>query len=301
LATVLAGLTPNFLSLFSMRLLAGFFSGGIIPLCLALVGDLVAINRRQVAISRFATATVGGQIFGAVLSGLFAPLVGWRGVMIGAGAFSMTCAILLAITARGGNDGRRPFSLNSVLTGYRRVFANPSAIPLYTIVCFEGMIIYGTFPYIAAILERQSGLGPVEAGLIVGAYGSGGLAFAVASGWLVGRLGPAHFFVLGGILMAIANFMLAFEIHWHILGVFFVGYGFGFFCFHSRLQTIATELSSENRGASVGFFASSLFVGVAIGPMLFSLLLRVFGETGALFATASAILILASAAIRMLR
>ncbi|MBR7518524.1 MFS transporter, partial [Mycobacterium tuberculosis] len=77
------------------RVLSGAIGGGIIPLGIAMVGDLVPLERRQVVISRFMTAVVVGQITGAVLTGVAAELLPWR-LVLGLYA-AVTCVIGLGL------------------------------------------------------------------------------------------------------------------------------------------------------------------------------------------------------------
>ncbi|MBP0651588.1 MFS transporter, partial [Mycobacterium tuberculosis] len=75
---LMTALAPDFPTMMAARVLSGAIGGGIIPLGIAMVGDLVPLERRQVVISRFMTAVIVGQITGAVLTGVAAELLPWR-------------------------------------------------------------------------------------------------------------------------------------------------------------------------------------------------------------------------------
>ena len=67
---------PNLKLLFVSRVLGGVAAGGIMPVCMALIGDRFALAVRQVALSRFIGATLIGQLVGASVGGMAAE---WNG------------------------------------------------------------------------------------------------------------------------------------------------------------------------------------------------------------------------------
>src|SRR5829696_8696515 len=73
---------PDAATLFGLRMVAGVAAGGIIPLALAMVGDRIEMAGRQVAISRFLTAIITGQLAGSSLAGVLTAYIGWRGVFV---------------------------------------------------------------------------------------------------------------------------------------------------------------------------------------------------------------------------
>src|ERR1700677_625640 len=77
----LGAVAPTLSTLFGARILAGAGSAGIVPVGFAIIGDRVAVETRQLAISRFVAASLCGQLFGASAGGMLGNLVGWRGVL----------------------------------------------------------------------------------------------------------------------------------------------------------------------------------------------------------------------------
>src|SRR5437868_9219 len=80
LAMLASGLATNFTVLLIARIVAGAAAGGIFPVGIAIIGDMVPIKDRQVAIGRWLTAVITGNLIGSSLSGVIGDLVGWRGV-----------------------------------------------------------------------------------------------------------------------------------------------------------------------------------------------------------------------------
>jgi MFS family permease len=67
-----SALAPTLAVLFISRILAGVAAGGIMPVCMALIGDKFALAVRQVAMSRYIGATLVGQLAGVSVGGVLA-------------------------------------------------------------------------------------------------------------------------------------------------------------------------------------------------------------------------------------
>src|SRR5712672_1733273 len=80
LAAVVCAVATSFSLLVAMRVVAGCVAGGLFPIALALIGDLVPVQQRQVAIGRLLAVGLSGNLVGASIAGVIADLVGWRGV-----------------------------------------------------------------------------------------------------------------------------------------------------------------------------------------------------------------------------
>ena len=93
LCLLASALAPNLTVLFVSRVLGGVAAGGIMPVCMALIGDSFPLAVRQVALSRYIGATLVGQLVGASVGDMIAEWIGWRGVL--------GCAAALAVIAAG--------------------------------------------------------------------------------------------------------------------------------------------------------------------------------------------------------
>ena len=70
LASVASALAVNFEMLMVARVIAGLAAGGVVPISFAIVGDLVPVAKRQVAMGRLLFAIMTGNLLGATLSGV---------------------------------------------------------------------------------------------------------------------------------------------------------------------------------------------------------------------------------------
>ncbi len=76
LCLLASALAPGLTVLFISRVLGGVAAGGIMPVCMALIGDSFPLAVRQVAMSRYV-----GQLVGVSVGGIVAEWIGWRGVL----------------------------------------------------------------------------------------------------------------------------------------------------------------------------------------------------------------------------
>src|SRR6266542_5759888 len=129
IATAAIGaIATSFPVLLASRILAGIAAGGIFPVSLAIVGDLVPVAERQIALGRYLAVVISGNFLGATLAGAIADLIGWRGVFVvigccGAGAF---------VASRFGFAGQvRPsgsrLEIHAMRCLFRAIFGNPGA------------------------------------------------------------------------------------------------------------------------------------------------------------------------------
>ena len=141
--TLICAFASNFTLLVTMRIVAGVFAGGIFPIGMALVGDLVPIESRQVAIGRLLAVGLTGNLLGAVISGGIGDLLGWRGVFFSIGGFGLLTAVLAFFAFRGLDVGKpRAFNAAAAIAGFRGVFADPRAKICFRLGVLRGCIVY---------------------------------------------------------------------------------------------------------------------------------------------------------------
>ncbi|TCZ63061.1 MFS transporter [Roseicella aquatilis] len=297
LVALLAPLAPDLGTLTALRALTGMAAGGIMPLTLATVADAVPIQNRQVALSRVVVFAIAGQIAGGALAGVLAPVIGWRGVLALCGGVALlTAALLFLIPFGGPKEPRRRFEPVRALHRYRGILGLPAARLLYASVFIEGLLVFGTFPYLAPVLQGR-GLSSaegasLEAGLAVAAFGAGGFVYAALARPMLARLGQARMVRLGGVVAGIALLGFAFA----PAAAVFIGSGLvlgtGFYMIHNSIQTRVTEVAPEARGSAVALHAAHFFGGQSLGPVVVGLAIGGFGAPAAFALAAAGILAL---------
>src|SRR6185312_4187460 len=174
-ATVVCGVAPNFETLVGARMVAGVAAGGVVPIAFALVGDMVPVAERQVAMGRLLFAIMTGNLLGATCAGVIGDLIGWRGVFFVTGALG---CVVLAVALPGlrglapASAGR--FDLSNMMPNYRAIFHNPQAKFCFGAVFLEAVFMYGVFPYIATMLHEAGEPHASVAGIVLAGFGLGG-------------------------------------------------------------------------------------------------------------------------------
>ena len=187
------------------RFVSGATAAAIVPLSMAFVGDHVPYQGRQAVLARFLTGTIMGLVGGQVLGGTLGELVGWRAVFVLLGGLFLLVGALLALELR---SARVPTPLLSgsispaaILRGYRLLLGRSWARVILLTVFVEGFLFYGAFAFIGAYLHARFALGYAVIGLVLAAFGLGGLIYAVTVRRLIERLGERGLALGGGLVL----------------------------------------------------------------------------------------------------
>ena len=275
-AMLVSGLATNFTTLMVARVVAGAAAGGIFPIGIAVIGDLVPVKDRQVAIARWLVAVITGNLLGASLSGVVGDLLGWRGVFYVITGLGVVALVVAMVSLRKAARAQKAtgLSLSGFSRGYGSVFANPRAKICFGAVFVEGIVIFGLFPFVALMLHAAGETRASIAGVVIAGFSLGGVIYALGVPMMVARWRPDQLMIGGGILAAISLAVVAFNVPWQVQIAAFTLLGLGFYTMHASIQVTATELSSTARGAAMSLHAFFFFVGHAMGPILYGAGLR---------------------------
>ncbi len=295
LTSLLCALAPSHHALMGARLLAGTTAAAVIPLSMAWIGDNVAYERRQPVLARFLIGQIAGFASGVWAGGYAAEHLDWRVPFVGLAVFFALVGLTLQWVRRGlppaavaasgpATQGR---ALTRMAGEFRAIGRLPWARVVLLTVFLEGATLYGPFAFVAAHLHLRFGLPLSQVGALVMLFALGGLSFALGSQTLVRRLGERRLVAWGSGLMALAMLTIATAPVWWLAMPACLLMGLGFYMMHNTLQTHATQMSPERRGAAVASFASCFFIGQSVGVGVAGLLVGQVGTawvigTGAL-------------------
>jgi predicted MFS family arabinose efflux permease len=293
LTAAACALAPGFGTLLAARVIAGVTCAGIIPLAMAWIGDAVPYERRQPVLARFLTGQILGMAAGQWLGGVAADLGQWR-LPFAALAVWFVVAGLLLWRAREAGQARSPArpAAGHPVAELAAVLRQSWARVVLVVVFTEGMLLYGANAFFATHLHLTHGLSLSAAGAIVTLYASGGLIFAAGSRTLVGRLGESGLARAGSALMAAGLLLLALSPTWWTALPACVGAGLGFYMLHNTLQTNATQMAPQARGAAVSLFANAFFLGQTVGVALMAVAVERIGTAAGIAACAPLLLAL---------
>ncbi len=293
-AAILSSMATAFGVVLVLRVMAGLVAGGVFPMALAIAGDLVPVNQRQVAIARLLLAGMLGNMLGASVSGVLGDLVGWRGVFACTGAFGLMAAGGAFFALRGvTTSAAQPFDLRAIPRSWRKVLANPLAKFCYGSVFLEGIFVFGLFPYVALLLFAEGETRTSIAGLVVAGFAAGGAIYALTASVLVANISSRSLVVAGGILSAGAMIVFALFVEWPVQFGAFMVIGFGLYLLHGFIQVQVTELVPTMRGAAMSLHSSSYFMGQAAGPVVYGFAFAQLGTTISIIGGAFVILAVA--------
>ena len=284
LTALLCALAHSHDALMAARLLAGASSSAVIPLAMAWIGDVVAYERRQPVLARFLIGQITGFAIGVWAGGYAAEHLDWRTPFYGVAVLFALVAVLLQWVRRGlpasvvAPRAAAPGNLlQRTLAEFGAVLVRPWARVVLVTVFFEGACLYGPFAFIAAHLHQRFDLPLSTVGALVMLFALGSMSYALSARLLVGRLGEVVLVRTGSVFMAAALGVLAFAPTWWWAMPACAVLGLGFYMMHNTLQTHATQMAPERRGAAVATFAASLFLGQSLGVGAAGLLVGMVG------------------------
>jgi predicted MFS family arabinose efflux permease len=299
ITSLACALATGHASLLAARLAAGATAAAVIPLAMAWIGDVVPYERRQPVLARFLIGQITGFAIGVWLGGYTAEHWPWRTPFLAVAAFFALVALVLQavrrrLPAAAVQPQRRPGNpFVTMAREFRAVLALRWARVVLVTAFLEGAAVYGPFAFIAAHLHQRLALPLSTVGAMVMGFALGGLGFALGARVLVRRLGEVVLVRAGSMIMAAAFVAIALAPAggWAVAAC--IAMGLGFYMMHNTLQTHATQMAPERRGAAVAAFASCFFLGQSAGVGLAGALVGITGTGTVLGAGAVALVAVA--------
>ncbi|MDI3471565.1 MAG: hypothetical protein OJF62_003628 [Pseudolabrys sp.] len=289
-ATIAGALVQSFPLMVATRAVAGLGAGGLVPIAFAVVGDLVPVQERQVAMGRILFAIMSGNLLGATSAGFIGDMLGWRAVF---GAMAVIGLVILGVAVaglRGVGSSGGGFDLKSMAAGYRSIFGNPLAKICFGAVFVEGAMMYGLFPHLATLFHEMGETRASIPGLVIGGFALGGVAYSLRVAWLLDRFGETWMMRIGGTVMGLTIAWIALRMPWPADVVDFAVLGLGFYMLHGVIQIYASELAPASRGSAMALHSFFYFLGQAAGPAIYKFGFDAIGTTH-IIVTACALLI----------
>ena len=267
-ATGLCALGSSLTSLSIYRALTGVFAASVMPISLALIGDMFPVQERQGAIGTFMGISFLGQGLSMAIGGTIAYFFNWRGVFGVYAILAIIPTLLLIKNYKWLPSEKHPDS--KLFAPYAKLLGTSRSLFTYTIVLLEGIFIIGSFSYAGAYIAKTYGFNYLYIGLIMTAFGIMSVIGGRMSGKLAAKMGARKVLSLGLVSAAVAD-MIIYR-YGDVLGMLILGIallGLGFIFTHSTLLTRATEFAQKARGAAMSlvafFFMGGGGIGTAIG------------------------------------
>jgi predicted MFS family arabinose efflux permease len=299
-ATGACALASDLSALTLLRAGAGAASAGIIPVCLAYIGDAVPYEDRQVTLSRFLTGVVLAQTLAGPIGGIFGDYLGWRGVFLFLAGGSLAVAGALALRI-GGLPDESNRAAGFDFSRYIALARNKLARRLLLGGLLDGAVLVGGFPFLAPYMRERFGLPYAGIGLLLACFGLGAMVYIRFAKRIVPLFGEPRMVLSGGLLVAAALAIAVTTQWWPAFVGVQLALGLGFFMLHGVMQARATELLPHARATAVAAFACALFVGQSFGARSIGALIGALGYRGAFAIQAVCVLAVAAWLARLMR
>ena len=275
-STGICALGSSLMNLVIFRVLTGIFAASIIPVSLALIGDVFPFEERQQAIGTFMGISFLGQGLSMAIGGTIAFFLNWRGVFITYALLSLIPASLLIR-----NYKLLPSMKNksgNIVKPYIKLITKSNSLYTYIIVIFDGMFIVGSFSFIGAYISKIHNYNYLIIGIIMTGFGLMSVIGGRLSGKVTNKIGAGRVLKIGLILATLADMFIYFlgtNIFILVISVTLLGLGFIFT--HSTLLTRATTFAEKSRGSAMSLVAFCFMGGGGLGTAIGSKIIFLYG------------------------
>lgn len=274
----------------------------MVPISLALIGDLFPFHERGRPLGWLFGAIAGGMGFGSTAGALLEPFIGWQGLFLGVAALSAVVLILLLpyrslLETRA--QGAAPATAGQLLRAYGSLLSSARGARTYAYVLFNGIFHSGIYTWLGVYFARRYGLSEVGIGLALLGYGLPGFLFGPTIGRLADRWGRSQLIPVGLAIGGISAALLALDLPVIAAAVIVTTLSLGYDMTQPLLAGIVTDLSPK-RGLAMGLNVFTLFTGFGLGSLVFSGFLRL-GLSTAYVSFGVAALLAGVLAIRLVR
>ncbi|QGG47024.1 MFS transporter [Heliorestis convoluta] len=285
LGGLISGLSPvlfgnSYTVMLAGRIIQGLGAAGTAPLAMALVGDLYQSKARNKALGVLEATNGMGKVISPILGSLLVLFIWWSIFYVYAAlAIPVALAVAFLVKESKKEKAAQGKSLSAYFSGVFSLFKKKASTLL--VAFFGGMLalftLFGVLAYLSDALEATYGLQGVQKGLVLALPVLASASTALGTGFLLQKKPN---FLKTAILIGLALFSISlvlsalFQTIPAVLALLAVlGLGVGLLL--PGLNTIVTSSApEEERGAMTAFYGGVRFIGVALGPPVFSLLER---------------------------
>jgi predicted MFS family arabinose efflux permease len=297
LLTALTATAHSAAQLLFWRMATGLGASGVVPLALALIGDLFPYEQRGRPLGWLFGAMAGGMAFGSTFGVLLEPFLGWRGIFIAVSAFALIALALLKPHGKilGEDPPVKTVTLRGVFAGYKALLADARGARTYIYVFLNSTFHSGVFTWLGLYFNRRYGLGEVGIGLALLGYGVPGFLLGPTIGRAADLWGRRWLIPAGLGIAALSAGALVMKLPVLAAALALTVLSLGYDMTQPLFAGIVTSLNQKRAGQAMGLNVFTLFVGFGIGSYLFGEALRWgFPTSIAIFASVQIIAALAA-------
>lgn len=261
LAGLACAVTWRFDLLVAERFVQGLFIPALTTCVAAYLANSLPVERLNVAMGAYVSATVVGGLGGRLLGGFIHPPLHWRYAFVSA-AVLLLAAVIAAARWLPGVTARPEHPSGEI--GYRKLLASWPALRIYAVAFGAFWVFSSTFNF----LPFRLGQPPISAStnLITALYLTYlvGAAMGPLAGRMANRLGNGRTMVLGAAVLGISLAGLLLPHLWTIV-LALLGVCAGFFTTHAAASGALNSRLSASRGRGNALYVLFYYVGGAAG------------------------------------
>ncbi len=270
----ICALGPDLSWLLGGRVVQGIGAGFTIPICMAMIGELVPPRHVGKAMGILGLFYTSGITLGPLVSGLLEIRYGWPSFFYFLAAVSLCACLLYLVSSkpRPRTEGRRG-GLGELMTTLGKALAQPGALQVGFAAFFLFVGFIGIMTFTAQFLKASHSLPTDKIGLLLSSSGLAGILVSPVAGWLGDRFGKSRVFVAGAALAAGAIALMAlWPYSYGAYLTWFLLFGTGAAMAWTILNTMAVELSPDLRKPVTSVYNAIKFTGYAAAPLILAVL-----------------------------
>ncbi|MBG9944887.1 MFS transporter [Brevibacillus formosus] len=272
-------LDQPYMAIMGGRVLQGIGAAGTAPIAMALVGDLFDGASESRALGLLETSNGMGKVLSPIFGSLLA-LISWYMVFL---AFPIICGVVLLMflfLTKEKKQEKKPLPVKQYMHSIAQVFKQHGKwlVPAFFIGSICLFTLFGVLFYLSDLLEEKYKID----GVIKGFFLAIPLLVMSIAAYVTGiiikkKLKLMRLFVIIGMFLLATSYILASFVQgaYVLIGILVIGsVGTGMIlpCLNSM---IVGAVQKTERGMITSLYSGVRFIGVAIGPPIFTWLLEI--------------------------
>lgn len=276
-STVLLAFSSTAIEFLLIRAMVGIATGGIVPISVALIGDIYPYEKRGKPIGLLFSGMAGGMTFGSTLGAYLNPLIGWQMEFVITGILSGL--LYLIVFFKPGilavQQERISIGLTTILKNSGSLLNSSEGKKVYSFIFLNGLFHSGIFAWLGYYFSVKYHLGDQGIGLALLGYGLPGMLMGVSIGKAADHFGRRKIIPAGLIIGAVTVIVLVFKVPLIIAGIAVAALSLGYDMTQPLFAGMVSRLGNNSvRGQAMGLGSCLLFLGYGAGSLVFQLLLN---------------------------
>lgn len=272
-SNVLFAIAPNFAVAIVARAVGGLAHAGFFAVAVAAAVSLVDVSHSGRAIAVVMVGNALALVFGVPLGTVLGTALGWRWafVLLAVAMAGLAGAVLSVLPS---DPVDRAARRTSVLAAVRR----PALLVMSGVIILLALGHFTLYTYVSELLQHD-GIARANIGVVLFAYGCGGLLGLAAAGLVVNRW-PERALVADVVLMGLS--LAAAAVAGSGLGIVFivVVWGVAFGALPTLTQTVTLRAAPDAADSASALVNGTTNAGIAGGALLGSRLIDPVGVAG---------------------